>query len=149
MSFDEFLAEHRSSILGVYLMQARGDRKRLLDWPYRPSTLSEDDLAELVDELKEAMPADSLIADLLDWDLQLYDLMGDDWYFGAAFGPDSTVGAYADELAEIFKEKVEEWGMDYNRDADPDFFDAYVAEEAFKFIQDWRKGLYAKHSRTA
>lgn len=86
MSFSDFLAEHRLSIVGHFLMHERGIPVTGLAPPFPPSSLTEKELESLIHNLERAMPFDSLIADLREWDAHLYDLLADDWFFGAAFG---------------------------------------------------------------
>jgi hypothetical protein len=145
MSFEDFLSKHRLSLLGIYLMEKSGARDASITQPYPSACLEEDELETLIDDLERSMPYDNMIADLRDWDLRLYDLLADDWFFGAAFGPESLVDSYASDLAEVFMEQVEQLGLEYDQQSDPDSFDALVDEEALKFISAWRTRIYSAH----
>ena len=145
MSFEDFLSEHRLSLLGTYLLEKRGVQDKSITPPYPPASLDQDEPRALTNDLEESMPYDNMIADLRDRDLRLYDLLAGDWFFGAAFGPESLVDSYADDLAEIFKKQVEQLGLDYDQQSDPDSFDAFADEEALRFVKAWRSRIYSAH----
>lgn len=146
MSFSDFLAEHRLSIVGHFLLHKRGIEVTGLAPPFPPSSLTAEELESLIHNLERAMPSDSLIADLRDWDVKLYDLLADDWFFGATFGPESQVESYARDLAQVFLEQTEKLALDYDQQSDPESFSALVEDEAVKFVKDWRARIYERYA---
>jgi hypothetical protein len=113
--------------------------------PYPSSDLTDDELADLVYRLDACMPRDFIIADLLNWDIRLYDGLGDDWYFEAVFGDESGVDGCAEQLAEFFLEKCAEHDMDYDQQADEQWFEEHVLEQANQFLLGWRRMVVAKY----
>ena len=105
--------------------------------------MSEDDESDARGLLRRAMPRDSLIRDLGDWDLHIEDgdLLSDDWIREAAFGGEHSVGWCADELVDVFIEKCDEYDMDYDQPADPEGFKKQVQEAATAFVRQWRLRL--------
>lgn len=93
--------------------------------------------------LRAAMPRDSFILDLWDWDVHFEDgdSLSDDWLVAAAFGSDESLDQCAEELAELFLRMANEYGMDYDQWADPDEFGDRVLDGACQFIGTWRKAL--------
>lgn len=146
LSFEAFLADNRLTLLGIYFVaQACGRPPRLvLPWPH--SNSDDQALNNLVSVLERLMPRDGFIADLRDWDVRLYDLMADEWFFGAAFGPESEVESLADELAGAFMEQVAKIDLDYDQFSDPDGFREVVDDHALAFIKSWRERLYSAGS---
>ena len=141
MTFEAFLAENRQTLLGTYFVaQACGRSPRLeLPWPHSDS--DDEALEDLVSEMERLMPSDGFIADLRDWGLHLYDLMEADWFFGAAFGPESEVEPRADELAGVFMEQVAKLDLDYDQFSDPIGFRELVDDDTLEFIRSWRTRL--------
>jgi hypothetical protein len=95
------------------------------------------------DRLRAAMPLDTIITDLWDWDVHFEDgdHLSDDWLIEAAFGSDDSLDDCADQLEELFHCKVREYDIDYDQYADPDAFDELVTNAARNFIVQWRHQL--------
>ncbi len=89
------------------------------------------------------MPVGSMIADLWDWDIQLDDHLGDDWYFGAIFGPRDQVEDSAQQLADFFRDQCRRLDLDYDQHSDPEGFEARVFQEATEFVRGWRSAALA------
>lgn len=146
LTFEAFLAEYRQTMLGTYFVaQACGQYPQIpLPWPNSES--DDDAVLDLVSKMQDLMPSDTLIADLPDWGIHLYDLMEANWFFGAAFGPESDVEDFADQLAAVFMEQVEKLDLDYDQFSDPEGFRDLVDEHALQFVRDWRERLFAAGS---
>jgi hypothetical protein len=112
-----------------------------LEPPHPPDDLNEHELEALIERLESHMPVDSMIHDLRDWDVRLYDLLADDWFFGAALGPESLVKSYADDLAIVFREQVEKLDLDYDQHRGDEEFADLVTDEALKFTTGWRRRI--------
>ena len=126
------------------IIQVLGQRQAL-DVPFPPSMLSGDELEELVNRLDRCMPLDRIISDLKDWDVGLYDFLGNDWYFQAVFGDESDVDGCAEQLTEFFLQKCSEYEMDYNQQADEQWFDEHVLQQANEFLLSWRRNVAEKY----
>ena len=148
MSFDDFLRENRSGLLGHYLLLRLTQSPPSWPRPYPPAVLSEEQLDRLVEDLEASMPTASMIYDLKNWDLQFRDVLGDDWYFDAVFGPESSLEESAETLGEVFRKQVERLDIDYDQQADPDNFRELVSHEALAFVRDWRERVINRFSGT-
>jgi hypothetical protein len=131
-------------LVGHYLLHEWSPSHVALETPDPPAELSDEDLDRLKDRLSGCMPRRSMIIDLWDWDIRFEELLEDDWYFEAAFGTPDTVDECATELADLFLEQVDKWGIDYNQYEDPDGFEEMVSEEARKFVRSWREDIFKK-----
>ncbi len=141
MDFAAFLEEHRLALLGLCVLQQRGLSEAVVAPQLPLTSLKPAELEDFIDELERLMPVDGMIADLRDWDVRLYDILADDWFFGSAFGPESQVESYADSLAEVFLEQVEQLGLDYDQHSNPEVFAELVHKEALGFVSAWRSGI--------
>jgi len=112
---------------------------------YPPADLSEEQLEDLLDRLTELMPLDSIIVDLWNWDVHFEDYLDNDWFFEAAFGGIETLNGCAEELADSFLEKVDEFDMDYDQYPEYDIFQSKVREESRKFIAGWRNNVLSRY----
>jgi hypothetical protein len=121
----------------------------LLDWygvsglagdPYPPGELSDDDLTDFQRRLVKCMPLDSLIIQLWDWDVQFQDLLGEDWFFSAAFGGPETADECASELEELFLAKAAEFGIDLGV-IGMDEEQELAGNAAMDFVLGWRARL--------
>jgi hypothetical protein len=141
MNFEEFLAFNRNKLLGYFLLKGWFPDKLCIETPYPPSVLSEEKIEQLMDCFRACMPRDSMMLDLWDWDIHFEDDLGIDWLYEAVFGDQASLDTSAEQLAEFFLEKVDEYDMDYNQtQSDEDFdFAAWVREEALTFIKHWRE----------
>jgi hypothetical protein len=93
------------------------------------------------------MPQNSIICDLWNWDAHFEKELEDEWYFGAIFGDEDSIEAYAADLADYFHEQVEYFGIYYDQDGNEDWFQQYISEEAIKFIRNWREELFKKFAQ--
>lgn len=82
------------------------------------------------------------------WDIQFRDVLGDDWYFDAVFGPESSLEECAGTLAEVFREQVERLDLHYDQHADSENFRELVSDEALTFVRDWRERVIDRLSET-
>lgn len=146
MNFDDFLRENRSGLLGHYLLSRLTQSPPSLPRPYPPADLSDEQLNQLVADLEATMPTASMIYALKDWDIQFRDVLSDDWYFDAVFGPESSLEECAETLAEVFRERVEQLDLDYDQHADPERFRDRVSDEAVAFVRDWRERVIDRFS---
>lgn len=96
-------------------------------------------------DLNICMPRDSLIVDLWDWDIHFERELSLDWCLEAAFGGQDSVPSCAEDLADFFLEKVTEYGMDYDQQADTIAFESFVRNESLNFILVWRMALIATY----
>lgn len=129
-SYQLFLQANELKLLGYFLLAGKSGDSRVLETPYPPSFLNEDQLVELKDQLRACMPLDSMITDLWDWDVHFEEDLSDDWYFEAIFGDETNVGACSEVLAEFSLEKCDEYEIDYNQTASDPEFAALVFAEA-------------------
>ena len=88
---------------------------------------------------------DSMIFDLLSYDIHLVDDLSDDWLRLTVFGDADSVSPCAEELAEFFMRMCDEDGMEYDQFDRVEQFQDYVQETAEAFIQQWRSRLIAAH----
>lgn len=109
--------------------------------------MSEEDESDAGGVLRNAMPRDSMILHLRDWDLHIEDggLLSDDWIREAAFGGEDSVAWCADELVDVFIEKCNEYDIDYDQHADPEGFRVLIQEAASAFVRQWRSRLKEFH----
>jgi hypothetical protein len=148
MTYQDFLDANRNKLLGYLMLAEVSTDPDALETPYPPTKLSEEALGELRDRLNECMPLDSMITDLWDRDIHFEEYLGDDWYFEAVFGAASSIVQCAEELAEFFVEKCDEWGIDYDQSPDDDpEFEGLVRQEAQDFIRGWRNNVFARHAQ--
>jgi hypothetical protein len=112
---------------------------------FRDDQPSDEDMVTVRELLSRAMPPDSMINDLRDWDIHVEDgdYLSDDWLREAAFGEADTESECAEELAELFLLKCDEFDMDYDQASDRDGFAVRVQEAAIAFIRQWRARLLA------
>ncbi len=142
MTFDAFLSENRRTLLSYYALEQWLGERIQIETPYPPAILEDDELEALRSRLCKTMPRQSMMLDLWDWDLHFEEDLENDWFFEAAFGPDSSAEDCAETLADYFLEKAAEYAMDYDQCSSDDF-DALVQEEALQFINSWRNNLDA------
>jgi hypothetical protein len=133
MTFDEFIRLKRNVLLGHYLMNQWHPNKFAIEVPYPPFEISEDDLEALKDKLDEFMPLESTIVDLWAWDARFEKELGDEWYFGAIFGDESSIEACAADLADYFHEQVEYFGK------------LYVIDPIFSIDYSWLGTTFLSH----
>jgi hypothetical protein len=142
MTFEQFLAENNNTIFAYYALCKKFGNKFLIETPYPPAILSDEDLQILKERLNQWMPFDSMIVDLWDWDIHFEEQLGEDWYFETVFGPSSSIESCADTLAEFFLECIDEYNMDYaqNNWTDADF-EKWIKEQCSIFIKTWRQKI--------
>ena len=142
MTFDEFIAENRPTLVGLHLLSEMFQGHTFLEFPWPHDNLSDDEIEKLKERLNKQMPLHSPMLDLWDWDIRFEDDLEDDWYFGAAFGSAATVDFYAETLADFFLENVEQYGMDYDQHGDSsEIFEATIRKESAQFITSWREKI--------
>ena len=114
---------------------------------FRDDQPSDEDMVSVRELLRRAMPSDSMIYDLHDWDIHVEDgdSLSDDWLREAVFGDEDSVSECSEELADFFLQKCDEFGMDYDQSSDPEGFAVRVQETAEAFIRHWRSRLLAAH----
>jgi hypothetical protein len=142
MTYNQFLNDNKGRLLGFYLLSLWFPRRCLLETPYPPTNLSDDELADMKAKLNACMPKDSMMIDLWDWDIHFEEDLGEDWYFEAVFGDSSTGGTCAEQLAAYFLEKAEERALDYDQVSDRETFEALVRKESQDFIIAWRNTVF-------
>jgi hypothetical protein len=140
-AFDRFIDGHRDKLFAMYLLSHWYPGSSRMQMPYPTADLSESDLEDLKARLNSAMPCDSMILDLHDWDVPFQDDLGDDWYFEAAFGGKDSESQCAEELAELFTRKADEYGMEYEVPIDSEDFQELVQDSARTFIEAWRQRI--------
>ena len=128
MKFDEFLALHRNKLFAYFLLESLFPDKIRIKTPYPPSVLSEEEIEQLMERVCACMPLDSMMFDLWDWDIHFENDLGDDWLCDAIFGDEESLDGTAEQLADFFLEKVDEYDMDYDQNqSNEDFeFEALV-----------------------
>ncbi|MGH7146939.1 MAG: hypothetical protein ACREIJ_03455 [Nitrospiraceae bacterium] len=147
MNYEQFLEAHQNRLLGYHLLTEWFGEHFSMETPYPPSELTDQELEELKGSLNQCMPLESLLLDLWDWDIHFEDELGDDWYFEAVFGAQSSADSCSEDLANLFLEKCEEYGMDYKQQEDLEAFKALVREEAVKFVTGWRKNIFNRFAQ--
>lgn len=103
--------------------------------------LEDDELDDLKRRLGKFMPLDSIIIDLWDWDIHFESELYDDWFLSAAFGPPGALDSCSTDLADFFLEKVDEYGLDYDRHRGREGFADLIREESMKFVENWRRNI--------
>ncbi len=141
---NSFYRAMASQLVGHKMIHEASNQRVTLENPYPPPELSDDAMVDLLDNLNDCMPGNGIIADLKDWDIQLYDGMADDWYFLAVFGDESNIDGCAEQLAEFFLEKCNELDLDYDQHEDEEWFKGYVLEQAKEFLIGWRRKVIRK-----
>jgi len=144
MNLDEYIDDLRPTLAGYFILKKLFPKHSIITVPYPPAELTEEELEALRSQLDESIPRNTMMIDLWDWDLHFEKELSDDWYYDAVFGHQSSVNALAEQLAEYFLEKVEEYGIDYDQYGDPQAFRALVMNEATQFIVNWRKNIQTK-----
>ncbi len=137
LRIDRVLTLNRGAWLCAAMLSDWYGASSVVAVPSPPAVLEEEDLEHFREQLVEFMPKDSLICGLLDWDIQFHDLMGDDWFFTAVFGPPSTLADCSDELAEFFMSKAVEYGLDLGVVGHEEEQEL-VSDAATDFVQQWR-----------
>lgn len=138
---------NKCELLGLYLLSQWFPGRCYLERFYPPAQLSDDELEEFKTRLNACMPLESLMVDLWEWDIHFEDDLDNGWYFETVFGEPESAQACAEQLAEFFLEKVDEYAMDYDQNANDDF-EAMILDEALKFVTSWRQRVverYAQH----
>ena len=143
-SITDFVKAMDSPLTGLKMLFEISDGRVTVDTP-SIQFLTDDEVETLKERLRECMPLDTIITDLWDWDLNFEEDLIDDWYFAAIFGESDCIDGCADVLAEYFLKKCDEYGLDFNRDADPEWFDSHVLEQATEFLVSWRRTVVAKY----
>ena len=149
MDLEEYIRDLRPTLTGYFILKKLFPEHVTLTTPYPPAELTDVEVEALKARIDEAIPTNSMIVDLWDWDLHFERDLSDDWYFSAAFGPESLAGELAEELADYFLEKIEEYGLDYDQYNDPEVFSTLVITEAKKFITEWRNNIEKKCAQPA
>jgi len=144
MTYEEFLEANRDALFRYCLIAEASDGRVSIQPPLPRDDLTEEEFEALTDRLDACMPRDSMMMDLWDWDIHFERVLEDDWYFEAALGPECLIPSCADDLADLFLEKVDEYGMDYNQSQGDEDFESRVREEAEKFVSEWRQNIIAK-----
>ena len=145
LTFSEYLEANRQCLIGHFLVSQISNGEYTLPDPWPPEALSDEDMEALTDSLNACIPVNSWITDLWDWDIHFERALEYDWYFEAVFG-EAAIQPCADELADFFLEKVEEFDMDYDQHTSPEIFEALVRDEAYKFIVQWRTNIAHRFS---
>jgi hypothetical protein len=145
LKFNEFLDKNRGVLLGYYLLEKEYPGKFILDAPFPPEHLSEEELEVLKETLNQYMPLDSSIIDLWDWDIHFESEahLSNDWYFETTFGDSDSLNYCSSELADFILEKIEEDGMDYAQEQwdTQEEFGVFIKEMATDFIHRWRMNI--------
>ncbi|WP_332671655.1 hypothetical protein [Aromatoleum sp.] len=146
MTFDEFIDSNRGALVGYYLLSKGAGNVESLEVPVPASSLSDEALEEFKYSINECMPLSTMITDLWDWNIHFEneEYLGDDWYFDAIFGAPSSLQDCAGQLAEFFIDECGALDVDYDHDLDDPVFVSLVQEHAERFIEGWRKNLYAR-----
>lgn len=139
--FDAFIAEQRQTLVGYYAARAWCGIESDIPALHFPALVEEAAEEALLEHLRAAMPCDSMILDLWDWDEHFEEQLGTDWLYEAAFGVEATLASCASILAEHFLAVVDDRDIDYDQHADNDAFQAMVNERAMAFIRDWRASI--------
>jgi hypothetical protein len=147
MSYDGFIEQNKARLVALYVLSQRFCERFGLQTPYPPSELSDEELYNLKEDLDKCMPRESMMIDLWDWDIHFERELSDDWYFETVFGDLDSAQDCADELADLFLEKVDEYEMDYDQHADPDAFESLVHDEAVKFVTAWRQAIFDRYAQ--
>ncbi len=140
----ELIAANENQLTGYLMMSQAANGALSIPTPWPPSVLSDDALSALKDRLSLCMPV-NIISDLRDWDIQIEDELSEDWYFNAVFGDKDSMDDCAEELAEFFFEKCNEYDMDYDQFNEPEWFEHLVRESASDFIFFWRNEVLLKY----
>lgn len=144
MSFEAFLERHRGQLLAYYLLDQWHPGSCPIDAPYPPAALEEEELEALKARLIDYMPRESMILDLWDSDCHFEADLGDDWFYGAAFGCSGDEDWLTDSLSEYLLQKTEEYAIDRGEPYDPAELQTMLEEAAHSFIQQWRNNLYKR-----
>ncbi len=147
MSYEKFAEANKGRLLGLYLLSEWFPDRCSLETPYPPAELSDNELEGFKAHLNACMPLDSLMVDLWKWDIHFENDLEDDWYFETVFGEAASAQACAEQLAEFFLQKVDEYAMDYDQDATSNDFKAMVREEALKFVTSWRLRVVDRYAK--
>lgn len=139
--FEDYLSNIRPALMGCYILNKTFNKPLLCD-PYDSlCELAENEIEDLQMDLNNCMPLNNMMMDLWDWDIRFEYELGDEWYFNAAFGYSTSKEDCAEELANIFFDSVDRYGLDYDQSNDFELFFNSVKSEANSFISDWRKNI--------
>lgn len=143
-SLENFIEDLKPTLTGYFILEKLFPNHKGIVSLYPPQELTEEQVDTLQDYLNDAIPLNTMITDLWDWDLHFENDIDSDWYYEAVFGTNDSVKAVTEQLVEYFLEKVEEYKMDYDQGDDPNAFRNLVMDEATKFIISWRKNIQVK-----
>lgn len=144
MSFEAFIGRHRGLLFAHFLLDQWHPGSCSIEAPYPPSFLSEDEQEALKIRLLSHMPSESIILDLWNSDCRFENDLGEDWFYGAAFGCNGEEKWLTDSLVEYFLCKAVEYTMDCGQPYDSLELEETIEGAAHSFIQQWRSNLY-KH----
>ena len=147
MRYDQFIERYKRQLFTLYLYSHFMGELRGLDAYYQLPELTDEEMDEFKHSFKDCMPLGSMMVDLWDWDLHFESALEDDWYFEAAFGGPDSAQACADTLADYFIESADEYGLDYNQDADYEAYESLVQGEASAFVKVWRENIVSRGKR--
>ena len=146
MGFSDYISAHRQCLLGHYLLSQVSEAGYHIPTPWPPESLSEEELDKLTEALNSCIPSDSWITDLWNWDIHFEQELEYDWYFDAVFGDSTSIESCADDLADFFLSKMDEFDMDYDQYSDPETFEELLRDEARNFITKWRANIDQRFS---
>jgi len=144
MFFEEFLKKNRNKILGYLMLSEMLNNPEAMETPLPQAFLSDERLETLKRWLEDCMPLHNMIADLRDWDIHLAEGLGDEWYFEAVFGAESSIESWAEDLSDFFIRICDEYNLDYNQGSDHEEFENIVFEEALLFLKEWRYNVFKR-----
>lgn len=145
LTTDVFLKAAESQLVGYKMIFEVSGQRETLDAPWPPSTLTDEELERLKERINQCLPVDGIFMDLWGWDVHFEDLLEDDWYFAAVFGDVSGIESCAEQLAEFFIAKCDEYDLDYGQWHRQEEFASEILELATTFLQDWRRNVVTQY----
>ena len=132
----------------TYIFQKLCPGKFLIEDPWPHDELSDEQVEEVKDTLRELMPLDTMVTDMWDWDLHFEDSTFEDCYFDVALGPEDSALAEAENLKEDILKWIDDYGMDYDQQSNSEEegkeFEDWVLGQSREFITKWRNNIADK-----
>lgn len=129
----------------ILVFQRLCPRKFLIEEPWSPDDLTEEEVEGLRSALWELMPLDTMVTDMWDWNIHFETSTFADTYFDVALGPEDVALAEAESLQEDILHWIDEYGMDYAQDqVTQEEFEAMVLTQCREFMLKWRGNIVGR-----
>lgn len=136
------------SLLGAYLTTHPHEPPENICDPFWIGSLPDLELMDLLKELEECQPAESIIFTLNDFDVYLAQHFDLNVYNEALFGDDGSIEYAAEKIAALFIEQNREHDFaltDPSQFADYHHYKSWVHKQSVEFVARWRQNVESKY----